>query len=106
MVKKINFQTIYYDDFLLIRGGFLPNANEAHALMYYAFQAVKIRASRGNIPVLEGDPDPTENPKQVFTSVATWYGVDPHKMSNYWQPVNAQLQVLGIEPIVEEEYKL
>ena len=79
-----------FSDHLVQNGGYIPDKPEACALFYYYLLARKAYEETENAIVLEGDPDPTANFKQLYTSVAFIFGVNPEKMGYYWEPVDRE----------------
>ena len=84
--------------------GFLAHDAACHALFYYYLTARTNYEDNVKDPVvLEGDPDQELNFKQLFTSIALAYGVEPDKMLKFWSNVNLQCGVLEL-PQLPEEY--
>lgn len=88
----IEFEVHHYTVHTTPYGGHLPfNEKAAHALWHYTMIALcNLQSERTNI-VMIGQPDPVYNYKQLFTSVATQYGVTPEEMSNFWGLVDQEL---------------
>ena len=53
--------------------------------------------------MLEGDPDCVPNFRQLFTSTAIMYGVQPEQMIKFWGNVDMQCDVLGIGKLPDED---
>ena len=85
-----------FSDLVILNGGKLPDRPACHALWYYFVTARRNWEKQGNPIVLEGDADPEYNYKQLYTSVAFWFGVSPEEMNKYWSAVDDQCLVLGL----------
>ncbi len=84
--------------------GYLVHHNACHALFYYYLAARRNYEYNVKDPVvLEGDPDQEVNFKQLFTSIALAYGVEPDQMLRFWANVNLQCGVLDL-PELPEKY--
>lgn len=80
--------------------GWLANEKPCHALFYYALLAIKAQHQwEANVIVYEGNLTPDPNFKQLFTSVATMYGVSPESMLKFWTNVDMQLVQMGSQGV-------
>ncbi len=76
--------------------GWLTHDKACHALWYYYIIASNnYREHIADPIVLEGDPDVLPDFSQLFTSIATMYGVQPEEMIKFW--VQVDLQCLKME---------
>lgn len=112
-VGDIIMQVHYYDQYLVSNGGALPLDIAAHALFHYSMVASNAyyQAYNSNFLVEESKRSPTftlANAKQLFESIANWYGIHPRGMQNYWPAVEAQRRALGLSTNAElpEQFKL
>ncbi len=77
--------------------GWLQHDQACHALWYYYIVASNnYREHIADPIVLEGDPDVIPDFSQLFTSIATMYGVQPEKMVKFWSNVDMQCRTLKI----------
>ena len=77
--------------------GWLQHDQACHALWYYYIVASNNYLEHISDPiVLEGDPDVDPDFRQLFTSVATMYGVAPEKMVQFWPNVDMQCTTMGL----------
>ena len=84
--------------------GYLDQHRESHALWYYYLTARNVYETHiEDIVVLEGDVDPPYNFRQLFTSVARMYGVQPEGMGKCWLLVDKQCDLLGLPRMPEGE---
>ena len=84
--------------------GFLDQYRESHALWYYYTLARKAYEEIIADPiVLEGDRDPTANFRQLFTSIAKLYGVQPEAMAKCWPQIDMQCFALNLPKLPDEE---
>lgn len=84
--------------------GALSADKACHALWYYYLSARHVWETHIADPiVLEGDKDPEYNFKQMFTSIATWYGVTPETMKNFWDRIDKQCDRLGLPKLPDED---
>lgn len=84
--------------------GYLDSNRESHALWYYyvvARQAYETHVL--DQIVLEGDKDPVANFRQLFTSVARMYGVEPEAMAKCWDRIDAQCDLINCPRMPDEE---
>lgn len=89
---------------LVIPNGFLDEYLETHALWYYYLCARKTWEDKvDSLIVLEGDDDPTVNFKQLFTTIAFLYDVNPENMANCWPQVDMQCEALNLPQLPKEE---
>ncbi len=103
MTKKtqISFHPPTFQDYES-PNGYLAHDAACHALFYYYLIARKSYEDNVKHPiVLEGDADPELNFKQLFTSIALAYGVDPDRMLKFWSAVNLQCGVLDLPKLPE-----
>jgi len=54
--------------------------------------------------LLEGEPEPVTNHKQLFKSASMLYGVEPEEMVRFWPYVDAECRRQWI-PIMPDPYK-
>lgn len=89
----------------LIPNGHLTTQPECHALFYYYLNARRTYEEKvKDSPIVyEDDPDPTYNFRQLFTSIATLYNVEPEQMANCWEDVDKQCLLLGLPLMPDEE---
>lgn len=92
---KIKMEVPLFMAYTTQEGGYLPNIPEAHALMYYAMHAVRMKAENPNIILLDDQAWPEENFAQLFRGTANWYGVDPNEMIKLWPFVDKQFDALN-----------
>ena len=86
--------------------GYLTNHPACHALWYYYVIARNAFETNEEEPiVLEGDEDPVNDYTQIFTSVATLYGVQPEEMVKYWDNIDNQCRLLRL-PLMGKSEKL
>ena len=77
--------------------GWLAHTPACHALWYYYITASNNYKEHILDPIVyEGDPDVLPDFSQLFTSIATMYGVTPEKMIYYWPNVDMQCEALEI----------
>ncbi len=77
--------------------GWLQHDAACHALWYYYITASNNYREHIQDPmVLEGDPDVIPDFSQLFTSIATMYGVQPEAMIKFWSNVDLQCDTLEI----------
>jgi len=83
--------------------GYLVHDPACHALWYYYVVASNNHAEHILNPiVLEGDADQEVNFKQLFTSIALSYGVEPERMLKFWKNVDAQCLRLDVGQLPEK----
>lgn len=103
MAKGIKFDALIFSAYIQ-PNGWLDWQPESHALWYYYTRA---RAAYERIVldpiVLVGEKDPQANFKQLFTSVARIYGVEPEAMAKCWDLVDAQCDVLNLPRMPDGE---
>jgi len=84
--------------------GCLISNPACHALWYYYIVAYENYRTYVIDPIImEGDPDPVVNFKQLFSSIALAYGVKPEKMIKFWDKIDAQCFILGIPELPDQE---
>lgn len=84
--------------------GHLDSTREAHGLWnYYLCARNAYETHNLDAIVLEGEKDPEVNFKQLFTSIAQMYGVEPNSMAKCWGMVDMQCVVLGLPKLPDEE---
>ena len=93
-LKNVKFEMPYFPD-MNIPKGFLSKERSCHALFYYASLVRHQIYERDEKPREEHDQDPLQNPKQLFTSIATAYGVLPEQMVKWWTNVDMQFRLMG-----------
>ncbi len=85
--------------------GWLQHDAACHALFYYYLIARRNFEEHIKDPIVyEGDADPEVNFKQLFSSIAIAYGVQPEKMLRFWSNIDLQCGVLKL-PKLPEEYR-
>lgn len=101
--KTIHFDALIFSAYIQ-PNGWLDWEPESHALWYYYTRA---RATYERIIldpiVLVGDKDPEANFRQLFTSVATIYGVKPEAMAKCWPMIDMQCDTIGCPRLPDEE---
>ena len=99
----IAFNMPVFHDYV-IPEGFLVDDLASHALWYYYLIARGTYETHIMDPIVyEGDKDPEFNFKQVFTSVATAYGVEPEIMVKFWDRVDMQCKQLQLPTLPDED---
>lgn len=102
---KITFNTPRFNIYEAPKG-YLTEHPACHALFYYYLIARRAFEENEEDPiVLEGDADPVNDYQQIFTSVATSYGVSPENMVKYWDNIDNQCRLLGL-PLMGQSEKL
>ncbi len=77
--------------------GYLVHQSACHALWYYYVTASNNYREHIQDPIVyEGDPDVIPDFRQLFTSIATMYGVQPEAMIKFWHNVDLQCDKLGV----------
>lgn len=104
--KKLRFSVPIFQDYLP-PNGMLDEYLETHALFYYYLLAMRQYQEKiESVPiVLEGNPDPQVDFKQLYLSVARMYEVDPEKMANAWHQIDMQCRILGYPPLPDKYRK-
>ncbi len=77
----------------IIPDGGLTNERESHALFYYYILATQAKEIEETSIVYEGDKDPEAHYRQLFTSVAKLYNVQPDNMANAWASVDVTCEM-------------
>ncbi len=87
--------------------GWLIREQACHALWYYYVVAHNNYREHILDPlVLEGDPDTVPNFRQLFTSIATMYGVQPEQMIKFWRNIDMQCVSLELPKLPDkDEYR-
>ena len=85
-----------FDAYTILNGGHLPDRQACHALFYYYLRASYNYEKQQNAVVLEGEPDPVFNFKNLYNGVALWYGVSPEEMNAFWNAVDRQVLAMGL----------
>lgn len=75
--------------------GWLTADLACHALFHYNNTAIEVYKSEKEDIKLEGYQGRL-NLHQLYTSIATLYGVDPNDMGKYWPAVDLQIRSLGL----------
>jgi hypothetical protein len=84
--------------------GFLDASREAHGLWnYYLCARNAYETHISNALVFEGEKDPTVNFRQLFTSMAQMYGVQPNTMAKCWDMVDAQCVSIDLPKMPDKE---
>jgi hypothetical protein len=91
------FQMPTYDGYVKPQG-FLEHHPACHALFHYATLARKAYEESMDTIVLDGAGDLVKEVdyRQLFSSVATAYGVEPEVMVKFWPNVNLQFATLRL----------
>ena len=94
---RARFQPIVFRNYLP-PNGFLNDDPACHALFYYYLLAMKNYQAEfeGVELVYEGDRDPVYNYRQLFSSIAMMYSVEPERMIKFWTNVDMQVAILGM----------
>lgn len=82
--------------------GWLHDNAACHALWYYATLTKKNMAERFSTIQYEDEEREAgfhRDQRQLFTSVATLYGVSPEQMTKFWTNVDMQMRMMGGEPL-------
>lgn len=103
-VSVIRFHVPTFTSLLRMNGGRLPHKPGAMALWFYYLQAQRNWENEKDPIVYEGDRDPTYNYKQLYTSIATLYGVSPEEMNGYWPIIDEQALILGL-PLLSQKLR-
>jgi len=85
--------------------GELSHEMPCHALFFFAMLVDKSILPMDKAVVLEGNPDPVINAKNLYKSVAKMYNVEPDHLCHYWIEVNSQRKKLGMVRI-PDKYQL
>jgi hypothetical protein len=100
-ILTVRFTPHLFPDYV-IPLGMLPEHAGAHALFYYYLLARKQYEEIIIDPiVLEGDKDPEFHLKQLFTSIALAYGIEPEEMVKFWPHVDAQCAITQLPKMPE-----
>ncbi len=91
----IVFNPVLYTQ-LLAPFGVLPRDISCHALWHYYITGMLNWEDERDPIVIVGTKDPTYNYKQLFTSIATMYGVQPENMIPFWGVVDTQARLLNL----------
>ncbi len=103
--KGTYLQAPIFEMYIMPNGLLTPDPVE-HALFYYYVNARKVYEDFIlNQPIImEGDPDPEYNFRQLFTSTAALYGVKPEEMYKAWSVIDRQVLSLNL-PLLPDEYQ-
>lgn len=87
--------------------GWLTHDQACHALWYYYITALNNYLEHIDDPiVLEGDPDVEPDFRQLFTSIATMYGVQPEQMVKFWRNVDLQCTIMALTKLpMNDKYR-
>lgn len=88
---------------LIAPNGFLSPMRESMACWYYYVLARRNYEEMKDALFLEGHADPTFNFRQLFTSIAKMYGVEPEGMAKCWTEVDMTAFGLGLPRLPDEE---
>ena len=84
--------------------GYLDSTREAHGLWNYYLCARNAYESHiVDVIALEDEKETVVNFKQLFTSMAQMYGVQPEAMAKCWDMVDAQCRLLELPELPKEE---
>jgi len=105
-ILNIKFTVPRFDTYI-IPAGWLSIDTPCHALFYYYLAARRTYENDVKDPIVyEGEPDPEVNFRQLFTSIAVAYGVQPEHMLKYWINVDMQCDLLHIPRLpAEDKYR-
>ncbi len=88
----------------LTPNGYLINDPACHGLFYYYLIARKNLEQYEIDPIIyEDEPWPDINFKQLFSSIAIAYGVEPERMTKFWVNVDMQCDVLNLPRLPGDE---
>jgi len=88
----------------LVPDGFLLKDLACHALWYYYLIARGTYETHVLNPIVyEGDKDDEFNFQQMFSSVATSYGVQPEVMIKFWNNIDLQCWALELPELPKED---
>ena len=100
---KLIFRVPAFDAYN-IPEGYLARDAACHGLWYYYLIARKNYEKEVLDPIVyEGERDPEPNFKQLFSSIALAYGVQPEQMAHYWKHVDMQCWALHLPKLPDEE---
>ncbi len=90
-------QAPIFDMYIMPHGFLTPDPIE-HALFYYYVNARKVYEDfiLDTPIVMEGETDPEYNFRQLFTSTAGLYNVDPEDMTKAWSVIDRQCDALSL----------
>lgn len=95
-VLNIEFNSKVFNDYLP-PNGYLVNEPACHGLFYYYLLARKQLEETEIDPIIYEDEEwPDINFKQLFSSIAISYGVEPEQMLKFWINVDMQCGVLDL----------
>jgi len=103
---KVVFEPQLFPDFTM-PNGYLNKHHACQALWKYATLVIYIEYQQSDAVLkYEGDwPMDIKDYKQLFTSIATMYGVQPEEMIKFWVNVDMQLKIMGSKLRVPEEHR-
>lgn len=88
---------------LIAPNGFLSPTRESMACWYYYVLARRNWEECKDALFIEGHDDPSFNFRQLFTSIAKIYGVEPEGMAKCWKGVDLTAFALGLPQLPDEE---
>lgn len=88
---------------LIIPNGFLSPIRESMACWYYFVLARRNYEVQQDAIFYEGHRDPDFNYRQLYTSIAKMYGVEPEAMAKCWGEVDKTAFALGLPLLPDEE---
>lgn len=92
----ISFESKRFDAYLAPEG-YLVDEPGCHALFYYYLLARKTLEETELDPIVYADEAyPTSNFKQLFSSIALMYGLQPEQMLPFWVNVDMQCHLLDL----------
>jgi hypothetical protein len=104
----VNFECLYFNEFLMANGGMLSRDFEAHALFdYYGCALIAHDRAKNNL-VLETDLSlkfDVATARQLFQSKANQHGVRPDNMVRFWPMIMRQQIAMGGTDHLPEIYK-
>ncbi len=84
--------------------GFLDASRESHGLWnYYVCARLTYETHIVDVIALEDEKETVPNFKQLFTSIAMMYGVQPEAMAKCWPLIDMQCFALELPQLPKEE---
>ena len=104
MTFQINPNPPFFTNYIQ-PNGYLDTSREAHGLWNYyicARNAYETHVHETAI-LFEGEKNPVTNFRQLFTSMAEMYGVQPEAMAKCWDMVDKQCEYIELPRLPDEE---